>query len=221
MEEMVTTYLAEIRAVQPEGPYFLGGYSLGGLIAYEMARQLQAQGQDVASLVVIDAYPPVVRAEEEQQQQGDPDYQQLLMGMIAFLDREKKTSICREELYGLPPEGQRLLVLEQLKAVNRLPQQLNEAQFQRMMEVLRANTISMQMYQPGCYAGPMLLLCGEETPQELVASWNRFVSHEIEKNTIPGGHMEMMSEPNVTSVAVAVQQCLNEAQQMIDDKKKE
>src|SRR4029077_3089557 len=46
----------ELTAFQPDGPYFLGGYSFGGLVAYEMAQQLSARGQQVAFLGLIDAY---------------------------------------------------------------------------------------------------------------------------------------------------------------------
>ncbi len=52
-------YIAEMRQVQPEGPYLLGGFSGGGITAYEMARQLAAAGQDVAMLVMLDTPLPV------------------------------------------------------------------------------------------------------------------------------------------------------------------
>ncbi|GLW66144.1 hypothetical protein Arub01_43880 [Actinomadura rubrobrunea] len=56
VEEMAADYLEQIRAVQPSGPYHLGGWSLGGLVAYEMACRLQAAGERVAFLTLIDAY---------------------------------------------------------------------------------------------------------------------------------------------------------------------
>ena len=60
IEEMATAYLAEIREVQPEGPYMLGGYSGGGLVAFEMAQQLTAAGEKIALLVLFDTFPPHV-----------------------------------------------------------------------------------------------------------------------------------------------------------------
>ncbi|WP_165836439.1 SDR family NAD(P)-dependent oxidoreductase [Taibaiella soli] len=53
--EMAATYLRMIQSVQPEGPYDLGGFSLGGALAYEIARQLQVQGQRVATITMIDS----------------------------------------------------------------------------------------------------------------------------------------------------------------------
>ncbi|HEX3693490.1 MAG TPA: amino acid adenylation domain-containing protein [Solirubrobacteraceae bacterium] len=57
VEELAAHYVSEIRQAQPEGPYLLGGYCFSGLIAYEMARQLREQGQELAMVALIDSYP--------------------------------------------------------------------------------------------------------------------------------------------------------------------
>ncbi len=56
VEDMAACYVGEIRGIQPEGPYYLGGWSFGGVIAFEMARQLEAAGQRVAFLALFDTY---------------------------------------------------------------------------------------------------------------------------------------------------------------------
>ena len=58
IEAMATAQLEEIRSVQPHGPYVLGGYSGGGLVAFEMAHQLSAVGEEVALVVLLDTFPP-------------------------------------------------------------------------------------------------------------------------------------------------------------------
>lgn len=58
VEDLAAHYVAEVRAVQPSGPYFLGGASFGGLVAFEMAQQLRAGGQDVAFLALFDTPSP-------------------------------------------------------------------------------------------------------------------------------------------------------------------
>jgi amino acid adenylation domain-containing protein len=58
IEQIAAGHIEEIRAVQRQGPYFLGGYSLGGLIAFEIARQLQEQGQEVSLLFLLDSNSP-------------------------------------------------------------------------------------------------------------------------------------------------------------------
>src|SRR6185295_43164 len=54
LEEMAERYLEALRAVQPEGPYRLGGWSMGGIVAFEMARQLAAQSEEVEQVVLLD-----------------------------------------------------------------------------------------------------------------------------------------------------------------------
>ena len=63
VEAMAADYLEAVRTVQSHGPYLLGGWSMGGLIALEMARQLQAQGEEVRLLALFDTKAP--NAEEE------------------------------------------------------------------------------------------------------------------------------------------------------------
>ena len=58
IEEMAAQYVADLRRVQPRGPYYLGGYCFGGNVAYEMARQLQEQGEQVAALALLNCAPP-------------------------------------------------------------------------------------------------------------------------------------------------------------------
>jgi amino acid adenylation domain-containing protein len=58
IEDMAASYVRELREFQPEGPYFLGGHSGGGVVALEMAQQLHRQGQDVALLALLDTTCP-------------------------------------------------------------------------------------------------------------------------------------------------------------------
>jgi thioesterase domain-containing protein/acyl carrier protein len=58
VEAIAADYVEEVRAVQPEGPYYVGGYGGGGIIAYEMAQQLEAQGQEVAMVAILNDAAP-------------------------------------------------------------------------------------------------------------------------------------------------------------------
>src|SRR5262249_21310663 len=55
VEQMAAEHLAEIRSVQPHGPYFIGGGCAGGVVAFEIAQQLRTQGEPVAALILIDS----------------------------------------------------------------------------------------------------------------------------------------------------------------------
>ncbi len=61
IEALAAHYVAQLRRIRPAGPYHLAGYSLGGIIAWEMARQLGESGGEMGVLCVIDAHPPEVR----------------------------------------------------------------------------------------------------------------------------------------------------------------
>ncbi len=58
VEDLAASYIKEVRAMRPEGPYFLGGLSFGGIVAFEMAQQLCAVGQEVALLALFDTPTP-------------------------------------------------------------------------------------------------------------------------------------------------------------------
>ena len=58
VEDLAAAYITEVRAMQPEGPYFLGGLSFGGIVAFEMGQQLFASGQEVAMLALFDTPTP-------------------------------------------------------------------------------------------------------------------------------------------------------------------
>jgi len=74
IETIAAAHIESIRAIQPEGPYLLGGYCNGALVAYEMARQLHAQGQATGLLVLMDPVPLF---------NTYPVYYRLLRGIIA------------------------------------------------------------------------------------------------------------------------------------------
>lgn len=69
IEDMADFHLATIRSIQPNGPYRLIGFSLGGLVTYEMARKLTAQGERIASLILIEAYPAIHLVSAQQRRQ--------------------------------------------------------------------------------------------------------------------------------------------------------
>ena len=70
--EMAADYIEQIRTVQPGGPYYLLGISFGGILAQEVAVQLQAQGEEVAAPIIIDAYPPADPADPADAEAREP-----------------------------------------------------------------------------------------------------------------------------------------------------
>jgi thioesterase domain-containing protein len=65
LSEMADDYIAHIRAVRPSGPYRLLGWSFGGRVAHEVGVRLQAAGEEVSDLIILDTYPPRRGADAE------------------------------------------------------------------------------------------------------------------------------------------------------------
>ncbi len=115
LEDMAARYIREIRKVQPTGPYFLGGWCLGGYLAYEAAQQLRAQGEEVALLAMI--------------QTAIGDYGRRRSG-VTFVDRllyrlRKRVDLEWSNVTDLPPRARiphlasrakRLFTIAQLKS---------------------------------------------------------------------------------------------------------
>jgi len=191
VEEMAAFYIKEIRAVQPEGPYNIGGYSLGGLIAFEMARQLQADGQEVGVLALLDTYP------------GKPKTHKMLLSTLLTLPFD-------EQLKYVTHRGKRIH-----KGIKRrfeflfLPRPLKE--------VRRVFSIAEEKYRPQVYFGSATWfratekgLRGADNPTD---DWSKWVTGGVEVHDIVGDHGSILKEPDVSSLAEALRECLNRAEQ--------
>ncbi|MGC1285710.1 MAG: alpha/beta fold hydrolase, partial [Streptosporangiaceae bacterium] len=98
VRDMAARYIDSIKAVQQSGPYHLLGWSFGGIVAHEIAAQLQATGEQVASLIIMDAYPPRDQQPDTQAQSSDePDLADVMETMRAEQGRGL-TAISEHEL---------------------------------------------------------------------------------------------------------------------------
>jgi acyl transferase domain-containing protein/NADP-dependent 3-hydroxy acid dehydrogenase YdfG len=102
LDEMASYYVSCIKSIQPEGPYCICGYSLGGLIAYEIAQQLVQNGDEISEIIMIDTYPTHEKMLELYF--NTYDYEQTSI-MIAngFIDLRTTEPIKIEDLEGIPP----------------------------------------------------------------------------------------------------------------------
>jgi len=108
LEVMAADYVTELRAFRPEGPYCLGGYCFGGSLAYEMARQLKAQGQEVAFVGLLESAP-----------EGGT-YRQVFWWRPGFLFRfARNLWFCLADFRGYTPDERRSLVRRKMKVMAR------------------------------------------------------------------------------------------------------
>jgi len=183
IERMAAAYLREVRTVRPAGPYVLGGWSMGGLVAFEMARRLAAQGERVDRLIVIDAVLPDPESAPAPTPAGG-----LAARVIADLTGEPA------------PDGGAVTdpaaVFGVLRARGVLPQETTEGDWRRLWTVYTAHLRAIDRYRPGDYGGTVRLIQAERQPGggELpVVSW-RLAGIDVLADTVPGDHYSMWRE---------------------------
>ncbi|HEX8921435.1 MAG TPA: amino acid adenylation domain-containing protein [Pyrinomonadaceae bacterium] len=211
IEEMASQYLAELRTVQTVGPYFLGGWSFGGLVAFEMARQLQAQAQEVALLALIDTKIPT-----PQDSMKRIDEVVLMSNFAADLGLTlEHLEVSLDELLRREPDQQLAYVLEIAREANILPPDLDLSDVRRLYQVFKANVRAMQSYRPTPAECRVTLFQAVESPasnrQETARGWDELALAGVEIHTVPGNHFDMVREPHVQTLAESLRSCMDAA----------
>jgi amino acid adenylation domain-containing protein len=197
-EEMASHYIDEIRKIQPHGPYFLGGYSLGGTIAFEMAQQLAAQGEPHATVVLFDTNLPQ-RNGSAPQQEGSAT--SVLRALFRIPAAERSAYVSR--MMGAPSRFiQRRLHLARLPGI--------------VKKVRKACLQAEQDYRPRPYAGRVILFRSDHEPlgrtTDPRAGWKSLAKQGLEIREIAGNHENILLEPQVRFVAERLKGCLNQGQ---------
>jgi amino acid adenylation domain-containing protein len=219
IEKMAAIYVEALRATQPVGPYLLGGWSFGGLVAFEMARQLRELGQDVPLLVLVDAGAPsfvrqIIEADDA-----------VLLTILA--NQLTRYSMKDEELKPLREALRKLDTNEQLKYVinyfierDRVGASLDMGYafefLKRHLRVFRTRIQVTRSYVPPVYPGPITVFRGSEEPPEVLGldptkGWSELSTQPVEVHIVPGNHETMGLDPNVKMLAARLQSCIDEA----------
>ena len=213
VEEMAAHYVREVRAFQPEGPYYLGGYSFGGKVAFEMARQLRTAGHVTALLAFLDTSSfPVAPGSSR---------------MDIVRDRARahltalKTGGATQKATYLLGRFPALLSLARRVAAHaheRIFHPLKRAQ----RKVLEANHGAARLYVPGHYEGRATILRArdrwQDFPEETAErdsrlGWERLCGEGVDVYEVPGGHYTLMRDAAcLRALAATLSECLNAAQ---------
>jgi thioesterase domain-containing protein len=214
IEDMAALYIKEIRTVQPEGPYFLGGGSSGGVVAFEMAQQLDAQGQKVALLALFDTYFP-----------GELKY---LPNPAFFHPRTphfiQKADLHLGNLLLRKPKDRLSYILEVVgrvkttigKKIQRITRQVDPhstgSLSHALQEVLKANREAIINYTPQVYRGRIFLFLTSEAPDRTFydrrLGWNEMAAEGLEVHVVPGSHDTLFGEPHVRLLSEKLRGCL-------------
>ncbi|MCB1054897.1 MAG: amino acid adenylation domain-containing protein, partial [Acidobacteria bacterium] len=202
IEELAERYLAEVLAQQPEGPWMLGGWSMGGVVAWEMARRLAERGGAVAPVVLFDAV-----AEERGR---PPSAAEIDLELLEALAREVGVPLAE---LGVEPTGwgsltaaERLSVLASVaRRSPSMPPDVDETRLAALTAVLRAHTAALQRYRP---RGADLAVIhfrtagrppgGECDRRDL---WRRLARRGVVEITAAGDHFSMLRGPRAVELA--------------------
>jgi thioesterase domain-containing protein len=203
---MARTYIELMREVDPHGPYYLAGWCFGGMIAFEMARQLRACGEEVALLAMFDSAAP---ARDEEIEAVDDATLMSWFARDLAVPVGKTLTVPAEVLRALPGEEMFDEVLRRAKAAGVIAQDAPVAQLQRAFQVYLANGLALRDFHPGVHDGPVHYFRAAEEPGEDPAiRWQAFTTHPIHTARVPGTHNTMLYEPHVRVLADALTELL-------------
>ena len=206
IEDMAAYYIQAMQTVQPTGPYLLGGWSMGGVVAFEMAQQLHAQGQSVALLALLDGRIPT----------PDDTFPEQNAEAISLVERYFGISFGpMESLAELPEVDQLAFMLEEAKRAALVPAELDVDQARRLVVLLRNDLHATQNYELRRYPGPITFFRASEPPagasEDPTMGWSDWASGGVEVHSVPGNHANLVYEPHVEVLAGKVTACLNRA----------
>ncbi len=222
LEEMAAFYVAALRTVQPEGPYLLSGWSFGGLMAFEMARQLYQQGQRIVLLAMFDTQPPPLLSELI-----DVDESVALARFAQQQANEagKELSLSFEKLSKLDSAAQIRYILQQMQQQQiALPEEIFPW-VERFLQRTRADRQMIQSYRPGVFPGPITFFQADvatsDNPKPLsdeleqmyfrpAYGWEAYSDRPVRICVMPGTHDTLMNAPAVQLIAEELKQYINE-----------
>jgi thioesterase domain-containing protein len=170
--------------VQESGPYHILGWSFGGIVAHEIAVQLQADGEQVAALIIMDGYPP---HQETDQAPGSHEQGPAEVPGQADEHADPETS------WDDPVSADILDWIRQERSG--FLEAISERELAILGKILQNNVNIMCAHEFRGFDGDLLLIAAaEDNPDSVSAAarWKRYVSGEISESSVPCGHYEMV-----------------------------
>jgi amino acid adenylation domain-containing protein len=203
VEDMAADYVKEIRMVQPEGPYFIGGYSFGGMVAFEVAQQLQQQGQQVALLALLDPTEPAYREAPSLSPHSSQflppttllrEGAQHLRNLAALGLREKLAYLWERVMWRFQATKRILKMMVckfYLDTGRRVPFKL------RMFYFFQISYQAAREYTPQIYTDSTILFRTERKSYDSQWDWSKLTAGKLRVHEIPGKHLDILKEPHV------------------------
>ncbi len=212
VEEMAAHYLKEIRNVQPRGPYNLSGVCLGGIVAFEMAQQLHAEGEETSLLALIDSYyVPQPRHLTKLPDRATPlHYADYYLGEILLRHGRERLRYTVTRISNiLRRSGQAL------KRALGFKTSVTGSLARALQEIHGVHSAAERTYVPKTYPGRVTLFWCSNYPvrsyYDTRLGWCDVAGGGLEVHMIPGDHMSMLEPGNVEALAAELTSCLHRA----------
>ena len=203
IEEIAADYLWEIRAIQPHGPYYLGGFSFGGYIAFEMAQQLHKQGEKVAILAIFDTPALGLNYDVSASAQLDNIWRLFCKYGNRFIYDKviNQVILYRNRTRNIWQKLQGLVHTDRLK--------LTSAQ-QHWYRAYAMNERALEDYQPDLYPGKITLFKAGYSVSTIAleAGWQDLAQMGVDTIEIPGDHVSIFTNTNAAYLARELNKCI-------------
>lgn len=194
INELVNDYIKLIKSQQKNGPYYLCGQSLGGILALAIAESLKSEGEDVALLAMMDSYFP----NKNTLQEISLSHLESVLGAFMHMSTENMQVLS---------EGDQLLHLfEQAKAEHLIPKDIEFEQVKRLYDVANANTRLVQAYKLSGYDAGFVHFYANDTGEmnkhsASKASWLEANWSDIEFVAVEGDHESILKQVGAKTIS--------------------
>jgi thioesterase domain-containing protein len=212
---MAAHYLRSVESVQPGGPYFLGGHSLGGWVAYEMAQQLARRGRQVALVAIVDTPVPSPAAHRDRGGWSEARWMCELAQRIGQL-LNPDLAVSLEALEALDGAAQLEYFRAALVEARLFPEEAGAAQIRNVLEMFKAHA-QVRYRIPECpLPVPIALLrtsvepAGRPGDGDISWGWGALAPTDVQ--FVPGEHLTALRAPHVEGLGEVLSLCLDRAE---------
>jgi amino acid adenylation domain-containing protein len=205
VEDMASLYVKAIESFQPTGPYQIGGWSFGGVVAYEVAQQLNQRGHEVSLLAILDSYMPIIL---DKQKEIDSQY---LVGVLSRVFGGmfgQDNLVTPDEIQYLSVEEKIDYIIDKARKVRIFPPTVERRKNRRILDVLVGTLKATYSYIRQPYPGKVTVFRASEkhsmAPDPTlvwVELFSVMAAGEIEIIDVPGNHYSFILEPHVQVLA--------------------
>ena len=216
IELMAAEYIEEIRRVQPVGPYFLCGYSVGGLIAFEIAQQLRQSGAKIAFLALVDPTNPSLSKRTTRHRKASPPPFRRIRSYL----RRQVRNLARSEFRQWPASLARGIKWRVQRRAGRIKRTIYRYCLSRKIRVPVAwrefywvadNRLVAREYKPSVYPESALLFVSRDRHADTLCAWKILVAGGLQIEWVASDHLQILREPQVQAVAEQLNRHLRQA----------